>query len=54
MEQAYIKKQGKILVVFDAGSDWMEALPVNERTTVTVGKGLPAVFERQRIRICER
>ena len=37
---------GKILDVFDARSDWMEAFPVNERTTVTVGKCLPAVFAR--------
>ena len=32
--------------VGDAGSDWIEAFPINDRTTLTVMKGLSAVAAR--------
>ena len=42
----HIKEQESIMNVGDAGSGWIEALPINDRTTLTVMKGLSAVAAR--------
>ena len=38
MNWAFIKEQGNMLIVVEAGSGWIEASPTNDRTTQTVNK----------------
>ena len=33
MDWCYVKDQGNILVIVDAGSDWIEAFPAGNRTS---------------------
>ena len=42
----HIKEQENIMNVDDAGSSWIEAFPINDRTTLTVMNCLSAVSAR--------
>ena len=46
MEWGYVKEQGNILVIADAGSDWIEAFPAGNRTSETVKIYLSQIFAR--------
>ena len=41
----YVKDQGNILVIVDAGSDWIEVFPAKNRTSETVKVYLIQIFE---------
>ena len=44
MDWGYVKDQGNILVIVDAGSGWIEAFPVGNRTSETVKIYLSQIF----------
>ena len=44
MDWGYVKDQGNILVIIDAGSGWIEAFPVGNRTSETVKIYLSQIF----------
>ena len=46
MDWGYVKDQGNILVVVDAGSGWIEAFPAGNRTSQTVKVHLSQIFAR--------
>ena len=46
MNWGYVKDQGNILVIVDAGSGWIEAFPVGNRTSETVKIHLSQIFAR--------
>jgi hypothetical protein len=46
IDWAYIKKQGNVLIVVDAGSGWIEAFPCSDRSSANVIKCLSATFSR--------
>ena len=46
MYWGYIKDQGKILVIVDAVSGWIEAFPAGNRTSETVKVYLGQIFAR--------
>ena len=46
MDWGYVKDQGNILVIVDAGSGWIEAFPAGKRTSETVKIDLSQSFAR--------
>ena len=46
MDWGYVKDQGNILVIVDAGSGWIEAFPVGNSTSETVKIHLSQIFAR--------
>ena len=46
MDWGYVKDQGNILVIVDAGSGWIEAFPARNRTSQTVKVHLSQIFAR--------
>ena len=46
MDWDYVKDQGNILVIVDAGSGWIEAFPAGNRTSETVKIYLSQIFAR--------
>ena len=46
MDWGYVKDQGNILVIVDAGSGWIEAIPAGNRTSQTVKVYLSQIFAR--------
>ena len=46
MDWGYVKDQGNILVIVDAGSGWIEAFPAGNRTSETVKLYLSQIFAR--------
>ena len=46
MDWGYVKDQGNILVIVDAGSGWIEAFPAGNRTSQTVKVYLSQIFAR--------
>ena len=46
MDWGYVKDQGNILVIVDAGSGWIEAFPAGNRTSETVRVYLSQIFAR--------
>ena len=46
IDWAYVKDQGNILVIVDAGSGWIEAFNAGNRTTLTVKYYLSQIFAR--------
>ena len=46
MDWGYVKDQGNILVIFDAGSSWMEAFPAGNRISETVKIYLSQIFAK--------
>ena len=46
MDWGYVKDQGNILVIVDAGSGWIEAFPVGNRTSEKVKIHLSQIFAR--------
>ena len=46
MDWGYVKDQGNILVIVDAGSGWIEAFPAGNRTSETVKIYLSQIFAR--------
>ena len=46
MDWGYVKDQGNILVIVDAGSDWIEAFTAGNRTSETVEVYLGQIFAR--------
>ena len=46
MNWGYVQDQGNILVIVDAGSGWIEAFPVGNRTSETVKIHLSQIFAR--------
>ena len=46
MDWGYVKDQGNILVIVDAGSGWIEAFPTGNRTPETVKIYLSQIFAR--------
>lgn len=46
MDWAYVKGEGNVLIIVDAGTGWIEAFPCAKRTTDNVRKCLRAVFSR--------
>ena len=46
MDWGYVKDQGNMLVVVDAGSVWIEAFPAENRTSQTVKVRLSQIFAR--------
>ena len=46
MDWGYVKDQGNILVIVDAGSCWIEAFPAGNRTSETVKIYLSQIFAR--------
>ena len=46
MDWGYVKYQGNILVIVDAGSGWIEAFPAGNRTSQTVKVHLSQIFAR--------
>ena len=49
MDWGYIKDQGHILTIVDAGSGWIEAFPAGNRTSETVKVYLSQIFAKFRI-----
>ena len=43
IDWAYIKDQGNILIIVDAGTDWIEAFPCTDRSSLNVIKFLSAI-----------
>ena len=50
MDGGYVKDQGNILVIVDAGSDWIEAFPAGNRASETVKIYLSQIFVLVKIR----
>ena len=46
MNWGYVRDQGNILKIVDAGSDWIEAFPAGNRTSETVKIYLSQIFAR--------
>ena len=46
MDWGYVKDQGNILVIVDAGSGWIEAFPAGNRTSETVKLYLSEIVAR--------
>ena len=46
MDWGYVKEQGNILVIVDAGSGWKEAFPAGNRSSQTVKVHLSQIFAR--------
>ena len=44
MDWGYVKDQGNILVIVDAGSGWIEAFPAGNRTSQTVKVYLSQIY----------
>ena len=46
MDWAHVKGIGDVLILVDAGSGWIEAFPMCDRTSASVIKCLRTVFTR--------
>ena len=49
MDWGYVKDQGNILVIVEAGSSWIEAFPAGKGTSQTVKVHLSQIFAKYEI-----